>query len=64
MPVVVKAKKDESVDGVIRRFKKKVIQNQILPELRKREFYKKPSVLKKEKIKEAKRKRYIESKYR
>lgn len=64
MPVVVKAKRDESTDSVVRRFKKKVIQDQILTELRKREFYKKPSVIKKEKRNEAKRRRWTEKKQR
>lgn len=62
MPVSVKAKKDESNDDVIRKFKKKVVQDQILTEVRKREFYKKPSVIKKEKFNEIKRKRKYEEK--
>ena len=63
MPITVKAKGDESSDSVIRRFKKKVIQDQVLTELRKREFYKKPSTLKKEKLNEVKRKRELKAKY-
>lgn len=62
MSVSVKAKKDESNDDVIRKFKKKVVQDQILNEVRKREFYKKPSVIKKEKFNEMKRKRKYEEK--
>ena len=49
MPTVVKAKPDESTDSVIRRFKKKVFSDDILTELKKREFYRKPSLDKKEK---------------
>lgn len=64
MTIAVKAKKDETVDSVIRRFKKKVQNDQLLTELRKREFYKKPSVLKKEKLSEFKRKRVIEARYK
>ncbi len=57
MPTVVKAKPDESTDSVIRRFKKKVFSDDILTELKKREFYRKPSLDKKEKLAELKRKR-------
>lgn len=63
MPITVKAKGNESADSVIRRFKKKVIQDQVLTELRRREFYKKPSTLKKEKLNEVKRKRILKAKY-
>lgn len=62
MPISVKAKKDESNDDIIRKFKKKVVQDQILTEIRKREYYKKPSVIKKEKFNEIKRKRKYEEK--
>ena len=52
MATVVKAKNDEPADSLIRRFKKQVIQDEILPEVKKREFYKKPSEEKKERRKE------------
>jgi ribosomal protein S21 len=55
MPVVVKAQPGDSADHVIRKFKKKVLQNQILTEVREREYYKKPSIRKKEKLSEFKR---------
>ena len=55
MSIVVKANPGDSADQVIRKFKKKVLQNQLLTELREREFYKKPSVKKKEKLSEFKR---------
>jgi small subunit ribosomal protein S21 len=57
MPVVVKARPGDSSDQVIRKFKKKVLQDQLLTELRDREFYKKPSVKKKEKLAEFKRRK-------
>jgi len=57
MPVVVKAQPGDSSDQVIRKFKKKVLQDQLLTELRDREFYKKPSVRKKEKMAEFKRRK-------
>jgi small subunit ribosomal protein S21 len=49
---VIKAKKDEPVMSVIRRFKKQVAQDQVLKEARKRDFFRKPSEMKKEKRKE------------
>ena len=55
MSIVVKAKPGDSADQVIRKFKKQVLQTQLLTELREREFYKKPSVKKKEKLSEFKR---------
>lgn len=60
MPIVVKAKKDESPDGVIRRFKKKVMTENVIEETRKREFHKSPSVLRKERNNEIKRKKYVD----
>ncbi len=57
MATVVKAKQDERADSIIRRFKKKVLESQILTELKKREFYKKPSEKRKEKRKELERRR-------
>jgi small subunit ribosomal protein S21 len=58
MATVVKAKPDEPADSIIRRFKKKVLESQILTELRKREYYKKPSEEKKERKKELERKKH------
>ena len=52
MATVVKAKPDEPADSVIRRFKRKVLESQILTELRRREYYKKPREVKKERKKE------------
>ena len=55
MATVVKAKTDEPADSVIRRFKKQVLMDDILTEIRKREFYKKPSQEKQERRKERER---------
>jgi ribosomal protein S21 len=52
---VVRAKKDEHNDSVIRRFKKQVLVDQILTELKKRDYYIKPSQIRKEKKKEIER---------
>ena len=47
MATVVKKGLDESEDRLIARFRKKVQAEQLLTELRKREFYQKPSTEKK-----------------
>ncbi|KKU89128.1 MAG: hypothetical protein UY18_C0003G0015 [Microgenomates group bacterium GW2011_GWF2_47_9] len=60
MPVTVKAKKDESTDSVIRKFKKKVLIEDILTEVRKREFHSTPSMIRKEKNNEIRRKKYVD----
>lgn len=57
MPTIVTAKPGDSVDQVIKKFKKKVLQEDILTLIREREYYKKPSVVKKEKLRELKKRR-------
>ena len=52
MPTIIRAKKDEPAASVIRRFKKQVMQDQILKDLKKKEYYIKPSQIRKEKKKE------------
>lgn len=54
----VKAKPNESIDQLLKRFKKKVEQSGVLSDFRKREFYEKPSVKRKRK-QAAARKRYL-----
>lgn len=44
---IVRAQEGESVDVLIRKFNKKVQADGILTELKKREFYEKPSVIRK-----------------
>lgn len=63
MPTIVKAKKDEPNVSVIRRFKKQVQQDQVLKDHKRKEFYKKPSEIKKEKRKERERQRRREQRY-
>lgn len=63
MPLVVRAKKDDRNDDVIRKFKKKVLQDQVLTEVKKREFYKKPSQVKNEKRKELLHKKKLAERY-
>ncbi len=63
MPIIVKAGKDDRNEDLIRKFKKKVIQDQVLTEIKKREFYKKPSQIRKEKKKELQRKKKLLERY-
>lgn len=56
MTIVVKADPGDNTDSVIRKFKKKVQQEQILTKLKEKEFYKKPSLIRKEKKAEIERK--------
>lgn len=55
MATVVKAKKDEPAASVIRRFKKSVAADQVLKIAKEREYYIKPSQVRKEKKKEIER---------
>ncbi len=48
MPVVVKAKKNDSTGSLIRRFKKAVKAEDIVQKARDRQYYKKPSTIKAE----------------
>ncbi len=61
--VVVKAQPGESIDGLIRKFSKKVALSGILQELKRKEFYQKPSELRKEKAKEIQRRKFSRHSY-
>lgn len=52
MPTVVRKKPGQSDDKLIADFRKKVLNDEIILELKKREFYRKPSIVKQEKLKE------------
>lgn len=52
MPTVVRKKPGQSDDKLIADFRKKVLSDEILIELKEREFYRKPSVIKQAKMKE------------
>lgn len=54
--VNVKVRDGESIEDAIRRFKRECERNGVMQEIKKREFYKSPSVVRKEKRAEAKRK--------
>ena len=53
----VRIEDGESLEGALKRFKKKVQKAGILTEVRRREFYEKPSVKKKRKSAQAKKKK-------
>ena len=53
---VVYRKKDEDVETLIKRFKKKVMSEGIMIELKRREYYLSPSQKRKEKSKQAQKK--------
>lgn len=53
---VVYRKKDEDVESLIKRFKKKVMNEGIMTELKRREYYLSPSQKRKEKSKQAQKK--------
>lgn len=63
MATIVRSKKDESNDSVIRRFKKQVLVDQVLTMVKKKDYYIKPSQIRKEEKKERerllKRERYL-----
>mgnify|MGYP001604279777 CR=1 FL=1 len=52
MPTVVRRKPGQSEDKLIADFRKKVLADEIILEIKKREFYKKPSLVRQEKVKE------------
>ncbi|MFC1751934.1 30S ribosomal protein S21 [Thermoproteota archaeon] len=50
----------ESIDSVLRKFKRKIKTEGIMQELRKREFYEKPSETKKKRVRAAKRRTWLQ----
>ncbi|MGA2872997.1 MAG: 30S ribosomal protein S21 [Candidatus Dormibacteria bacterium] len=57
----VKLREGESFESALRRFNKKIKQNGVLTEVRRREFYEKPSVRRKKKIMAARKRRAKQS---
>ena len=53
---VVKVQKDEPFEVALRKFKKACMKQGIVQELRKREYYEKPSIKRRRKAEEARRK--------
>ena len=56
MSIIVKAGPNDNNDSVIRKFQKKVLMEGVIPEIRAREFHKKPSQLRQEYLAERRRK--------
>ncbi|PWU23849.1 30S ribosomal protein S21 [Candidatus Cerribacteria bacterium 'Amazon FNV 2010 28 9'] len=56
MATIVKAKKDENTDSVIRRFKKRILIDDVLNLVKRKEFYLKPALQRKEAKKELEKK--------
>lgn len=50
MATIVRRGPGDTEDKLIAKFRKKVLADQILPEIKEREFYKPPSVRKKERL--------------
>jgi len=61
--IEVIVRKGQSIEKALSLFKKKVKESKILYELREREYYMKPSAIKKEKKAKAKARRKRESKF-
>jgi len=61
--VAVKATHNEPIEVLIRKFNKKVADEGVLTEIKKKEFYLKPSAVRQQKI-AASRKRYVRRRWR
>ncbi len=59
MPTVVRKKPGQTEDKLIADFRKKVLNDEVILEIKKREFYRKPSIVKQEKMKERRANRVI-----
>ena len=55
MPIV-KVRRDESIDGALRRFKREIEKSGLFFEIKRRDHYEKPSVRKKKKQEAARKK--------
>ncbi|OGS20691.1 MAG: 30S ribosomal protein S21 [Elusimicrobia bacterium RIFOXYA2_FULL_39_19] len=55
--VGIKVREGESIEEALRRFKRGCERDGILQEIKRREFYKPPSVVRKEKLAEARRRK-------
>lgn len=51
--IIVKVKEGENIDRALRRFKRKFERTGVLREIRSRKEYKKPSILKRQKMQKA-----------
>jgi len=57
MATIVQAGPQDTNDQLIKKFKKKVLQDDILNKLKEKEFFKKPSLVRKEKLAEFRKRR-------
>ena len=57
MATIVVAGPQDTNDQIIKKFKKKILQDDLINELKQREFYKKPSEIRKERQNEFRRRR-------
>ncbi len=55
--VLVRKKKGENKDAIFKKFTKMFIEEEIVDEVRKRQYYKKPSQVEKEEAKERRKRR-------
>jgi len=55
---IVYVKDNETIDSALRRFKRSYLKSGVQAELRKREYYEKPSVKKKKKAEAARKRKY------
>lgn len=61
--VVIIKKKGETKDSLFRKFAKTFLEEDIVNTLKKKQFYKKPSLVKKEEEKEKRKNRYIKKSF-
>ena len=54
----IRVKENETLDSALRRFKRQCARSGVLTELRKREHYEKPSVMRKKKSEAARKRKY------
>ena len=54
----IRVREDESIDNVLRRFKRDCARSGVLQEVRKREHYEKPSVRRKKKSEAARKRKF------
>ena len=54
----IRVKENETIDSALRRFKRSCAKSGVLAELRKRECYEKPSVKRKKKSEDARKRKY------
>ncbi|GIW64954.1 MAG: hypothetical protein KatS3mg092_0887 [Patescibacteria group bacterium] len=57
--VVITKKKGETKDSLFRKFSKTFLEEDIVNTLRKKQFYKKPSLVRKEEEKEKRKNRFV-----